>query len=67
MKRLEQQKRADLFDSDVFVLLGIAEKGAESSVAKEKAAWTEVQIYLRRIRSLVRPMMHEADRKATPG
>lgn len=67
MKRLAQQARADRFDSDVFVLLAIAEKGAESSVANEKAAWTEVQIYLRRVRSLVRPMMHENDRKATPG
>lgn len=65
MSRLAQQSRADRFDADVFVLLAIAEKGAESLVPKEKAAWTEVQIYLRRIRSLVRPMMHEADRKAT--
>lgn len=65
MKRLAQQTRADRFDSDVFVLLSIAEKGAESFAGKEKAAWTEVQIYLRRVRSLVRPMMHEDDRKDT--
>lgn len=65
MKRLAQQTRADRFDSDVFVLLAIAEKGAESSNAREKSAWTEVQIHLRIVRSLVRPMMHESDRKAT--
>lgn len=63
--RTPLQKRADEFDMDLYRLISRAEQNADTLDHKEKAAWTEALIYLRRTRALVRGMMHEDDRKAT--
>lgn len=63
--RTPLHKRADVFDRDIYALVNRAEQFAETLDKRERAAWTEALIHLRRVRSLVRPMMHEADRKAT--
>lgn len=63
--RSPEQRRADVFDADLYGLICIAEAAADGIGKKEYAKWHAVRLRLLQARLLVREMMHPDDRKDT--
>lgn len=62
--RTAEQRRADLFDCDLYGLICIAEKAAEEK-GPDWAKWYAAKTRLIQARLLVRDLMHPEDRKDT--
>lgn len=62
--RTPEQRRADLFDCDLYSLISIAEKAADER-GRNWGKWNAARTRLIQARLLVRDLMHPDDQKDT--